>query len=196
MESAIPELNQAEQDRRIAETVARERPRLRSFIRRRVADEGDADDILQEVFYELVEAYRGTHPIDLASAWLFRVARNRIIDLFRKKKPESLNEEIRSSARNGEGDGLTLEDLLPSPDAGPDAAYARRLLLEHLEEALDELPHEQRAAFLGNEVEGKSFKAMSEESGVSINTLIARKRYAVLRLREKLEDVYEELSEG
>ena len=185
-----------EQDQRISEAVEREQSRLLNFIRRRVPDPRDAEDILQDVFYELVEANRLLMPIEHVTGWLFRVARNRITDLFRKKKPESLNEEIRSSARNGEGDGLTLEDLLPSPDAGPDAAYARRLLLEHLEGALDELPHEQRAAFLGNEVEGKSFKAMSEESGVSINTLIARKRYAVLRLREKLEDVYEELSEG
>jgi RNA polymerase sigma factor (sigma-70 family) len=187
MESVITDRIQAEQDRRIAETVERERPRLRNFIRRRVADEGDADDILQDVFYELVETYRGTHPVDLASAWLFRVARNRIIDLFRKKKPESLNEEV--------GDGLALEDLLPSPNAGPDAEYARVVLLEHLEEAIDELPEEQRTVFLANEVEGKSFKQMSEETGVSINTLLTRKRYAVLRLREKLQDVYEDLSE-
>jgi RNA polymerase sigma factor (sigma-70 family) len=189
METAIADRIQAEQDRRITETVERERPRLRNFIRRRVADEGDADDILQDVFYELVEAYRGAHPVDLASAWLFRVARNRIIDLFRKKKPDSLNEEV------VDGEGMTLEDLLPSPELGPDAEYSRAVLVEHLEEAIDELPREQREVFLANEVEGKSFKQMSEETGVSMNTLLARKRYAVLRLREKLEDVYEELSD-
>ena len=195
METAITDLTQAEQDRRITETVERERPRLRNFIARRVANEGDADDILQDVFYEVVEAYRGTHPVDLASAWLFRVARNRIIDLFRKKKPDSLNEEVGSSETDSERNSVTLEDLLPSPDAGPDAIYARAVLLEHLEEAIDELPEEHRTVFLANEVEGTSFKQMSEETGVSINTLLARKRYAVLRLREKLEEIYQELSE-
>lgn len=192
METGIADLTQAEQDRRIAEAVERERPRLRNFIRRRVADEGDAEDILQEVFYETVEAYRGAHPVDLASAWFFQVARNRIIDLFRRKKPESLNEAINDE----EGGELTLEDLLPSPEAGPDAAYARAVLVEQLEDALEDVPDEQREVFLANEVEGRSFKEISEETGVAMSTLISRKRYAVRRLREKLEDAYDELWEG
>jgi RNA polymerase sigma factor (sigma-70 family) len=188
----IAERIQREQNRRISEAVERERPRLRDFIRRRVADDRDVEDILQEVFYELVEAYRGTHPVELASAWFFRVARNRIIDLFRKKKPESLSNAIAME----EGDELQLEDLLPSPDEGPDAAYARTVLLEQMEDALDELPDEQRAVFIANELEGRSFKELAEETGVSINTLISRKRYAVLHLRERLQDIYDELKEG
>jgi RNA polymerase sigma factor (sigma-70 family) len=188
----IAERIQREQDRQISEAVERERPRLLNFIRRRVTDDRDVEDILQDVFYELVEAYRGTHPVELASAWFFRVARNRIIDLFRKKKPESLSNAITTE----EGDELQLEDLLPSPDEGPDAAYARTVLLEQLEDALDELPHEQRAVFIANELEGRSFKELAEETGVRINTLISRKRYAVLHLRERLQDIYDELKEG
>ena len=187
----IAERTQREQDRQISEAVEREQPRLRNFIRRRVADDDDVEDILQEVFYELVEAYRGTHPVELASAWFYRVARNRIIDLFRKKKPESLNETISGE----EGEDLHFEDLLPSLDAGPDAVYARTVLLEQLDDALDELPDEQREVFIAHEIEGRSFKELAEETGLSINTLLSRKRYAVLYLRERLQDIYDELKE-
>ena len=190
-ELPIAERTQREQDRQISEAVKREQPRLRNFIRRRVADDSDVEDILQEVFYELVEAYRGTHPVELASAWFYRVARNRIIDLFRKKKPESLNETISGD----EGEDLHFEDLLPSLDAGPDAVYARTVLLEQLDDALDELPDEQREVFIANEIEGRSFKELAEETGLSINTLLSRKRYAVLYLRERLQDIYDELKE-
>ena len=187
----IAERTQREQDRQISEAVEREQPRLRNFIRRRVADDSDVEDILQDVFYELVEAYRGTHPVELASAWFYRVARNRIIDLFRKKKPKSLNETISGE----EGEDLHFEDLLPSLDAGPDAVYARTVLLEQLDDALDELPDEQREVFIANEIEGRSFKELAEETGLSINTLLSRKRYAVLYLRERLQDIYDELKE-
>jgi len=178
-----------EQDRRITEAVKQEQPRLRNFIRRRVPDPRDAEDILQEVFSELVEANRLLMPIEHVTGWLFRVARNRITDLFRKKQPESLSEAV------GDGDeSLTLEDLLPSPDAGPDALYARSVLLEELEDALDELPDEQRDVFVGHEIEGRSFKEMSAESGVSVNTLLSRKRYAVLHLRERLQAIHDEFT--
>jgi len=178
-----------EQDRRITEAVKQEQSRLRNFIRRRVPDPRDAEDILQEVFSELVEANRLLMPIDHLTGWLFRVARNRITDLFRKKRPESLSESV-----GGEGEPLTLEDLLPSPDAGPDALYARSVLLEEIEDALDELPEEQREVFVGHEIAGRSFKEMSAESGVNVNTLLARKRYAVLHLRERLQNIYDELT--
>ena len=187
----IAEGTQREQDRRISEAVERERPRLRNFIRRRVGNDSDVEDILQEVFYELVEAYRSTHPVELASAWFYRVARNRIIDMFRKKEPESLNETIITA----EGDELNFEDLFPSAEAGPDAAYARTVLLEHVEDALEELPDEQRDVFLAHEFEGRSFKELAEETGLSVNTLISRKRYAVLHLRERLQDIYNDLNE-
>jgi RNA polymerase sigma factor (sigma-70 family) len=180
----------AEQDQRISEAVDRERGRLRNFIRRRVSDEADAEDILQEVFYELVETYRLMKPVEQVSAWLFRVARNRIIDLFRKRKPETLESEL--SGHAAESETLTLEDLLPSPDAGPDAAYARSVLLEELDAALDELPDEQREVFVAHELEGRSFKDLAEETGVTINTLLSRKHYAVIYLRERLGEIYEE----
>ena len=187
-EAASLELMSLEQDRRITDVVKQEQSRLRNFIRRRVPDPRDADDILQEVFYELVEANRLLMPIEHVTGWLFRVARNRITDLFRKKKPESLNEAV-----GNDDESLTLEDLLPSPDAGPDALYARSVLLDELEDALDELPEEQREVFVGHEIEGRSFKEMSAESGVSVNTLLSRKRYAVLHLRERLQSIYDEL---
>ena len=178
-----------EQDRRITEAVKQEQSRLRNFIRRRVPDSRDAEDILQDVFSELVEANRLLMPIDHLTGWLFRVARNRITDLFRKKRPASLNEAI-----NNEDESLTLEDLLPSPDAGPEGLYVRGVLLEELEDALDELPEEQREVFVGHEIEGRSFKEMAAESGVSVNTLLSRKRYAVQHLRQKLQGIYDELT--
>ena len=179
-----------EQDERIADVVTRERSRLGSFIRRRVPDPRDAEDILQDVFYELVEANRLLMPIEHVTGWLFRVARNRITDLFRKKTPERFGDHAALS----EGDDpLCLEELLPSPDAGPDAVYARHVLIEALEEAVAELPEDQRQVFVAHEVEGRSFKDMAAETGVSVNTLLSRKRYAVLRLRERLQPIYDEL---
>lgn len=177
-----------EQDRRISEVVERERSRLRNFIRRRVPDAFDAEDILQDVFYELVEANRLLMPIEHVTGWLFRVARNRITDLFRKKKPESFSD---AAATDEDDELLMLEDLLPSPDAGPEARYARNVLLHQLELAVDELPEEQREVFLSHELEGRSFKEMAAETGVSVNTLLSRKRYAVLHLRERLQSIYD-----
>ena len=179
----------AEQDQRISETIDREKTRLRNFIRKRVADQGDAEDILQEVFYELVETYRLMKPIEQVGAWLFRVARNRITDLFRKKRPELLMNE---PAATEDGEALTLEELLPSPDAGPEAIYARTVLLDELEDALEELPAEQREVFLAHEIEGRSFKDLAVETGLSVNTLLSRKHYAVIHLRERLREVYDE----
>src|SRR5664279_3525223 len=181
-----------EQDRRISDVVKQEQSRLRSFIRRRVPDSRDADDILQEVFYELVEANRLLMPIEHVTGWLFRVARNRITDLFRKKKPKSLSEAVAA----GDEESLTLEDLLPSPDAGPDALYARSVLLDELEDALDELPEEQREVFVGHQIEGRSFKEMAAESGVGMNTLLSRKRYAVQHLRERLQSIHDEFTKA
>jgi len=180
-----------EDDQRISEVVKQEQSRLRSFIRRRVADPRDAEDILQEVFFELVEANRLLMPIEHITGWLFRVARNRITDLFRRKRPESLSD----AAIGGEDDEMVqLEDLLPSPEAGPEALYARRVLLEELELAVDELPQEQRDVFVAHELEGRSFKQMAAETGVSVNTLLSRKRYAVRHLRERLQSTYDELT--
>ncbi|MFZ0308650.1 MAG: sigma-70 family RNA polymerase sigma factor [Candidatus Sulfotelmatobacter sp.] len=178
-----------EPDQRISEVVKREQSRLLSFIRRRVPDPSDAEDIVQEVFYELVEANRLLMPIDHVTGWLFRVARNRITDLFRKKKAETFSQAV---VEDDGGDLLRIEDLLPSPDAGPEALYARNLLLDELEFALDELPEEQREVFVAHELEGRSFKELSAESGVNVNTLLSRKRYAVLHLRERLQIIHDE----
>jgi RNA polymerase sigma factor (sigma-70 family) len=178
-----------EQDQRISDVVEREQSRLRNFIRRRVPDARDAEDILQDVFHALVEANRLLMPIDHVSGWLFRVARNRITDSFRKKSPERLADAV--VARENE-ERLQLEDLLPSPDAGPEAQYSRQLLLEELEAAIDELPDEQRSVFVAHEFEGRTFKEMAAEAGVSVNTLLSRKRYAVLHLRERLRRTYDE----
>jgi RNA polymerase sigma factor (sigma-70 family) len=178
-----------EQDRRISEVVAGERSRLRNFIRKRVANEADVEDVVQEVFYELVEANRLLMPIEYVTAWLFRVARNRITDLFRKKKPENLTD---AAVAGEDGELLRLEDLLPSPDAGPEAIYVRNLLLDELEFALSELPEEQREVFVAHELEGRSFKELAAETGVKVNTLLSRKRYAVLHLRERLQSIYDE----
>jgi len=182
----------AEQDQRISEAISRDRPRLRNFIRRRVADVGDAEDILQDVFYELIEAYRMMKPVEQVTAWLFRVARNRITDLFRRRNRERLSTDSATVAEDG--DVLLLEELLPSPDAGPDAAYARSVLLEELDHALDELPEEQREVFVGHEWMGYSFKELSAQTGVSLNTLLSRKHYAVLHLRERLQAIYDEFT--
>lgn len=179
----------AEQDRRIAEALQRDEGRLRKFIRRRVMSEGDVEDVLQDVFYELVEAYRLMKPIEQVSAWLFRVAANRITDLFRRKKPDPFTRDI-----TVDDERLTMADLLPSPDAGPEADYARGVLLEELEAALDELPGEQRDVFVAHELEGRSFKELAAESGLSINTLLSRKHYAVLHLRRRLQSIHDEFT--
>jgi RNA polymerase sigma factor (sigma-70 family) len=178
-----------EQDKLLSQAIARDEPKLRNFIRRHVADTSDAEDIVQEVFYELLEAYRLMKPVEHVTAWLFRVARNRMIDLFRKKKPESLNEPAFSS---DDGDMLLLEDMLPSAEASPEAAYARNMLLDALEDAIEELPEAQREVFIAHELTGLSFKEISAETGVSVNTLLSRKRYAVLYLRQRLQAIYED----
>jgi RNA polymerase sigma factor (sigma-70 family) len=178
-----------EQDQRISEVVKREQSRLLNFIRRRVPDPADAEDVLQEVFYRLVEANRLLMPIEHITGWLFQVARNRITDLFRKKQPETFSDIAIADENGGE---LQFEDLLPSPDAGPEAEYARKLLLEELRRAIDELPKDQREVFVANEFEGRSFKQLAEQTGVNLNTLLARKRYAVLHLRERLRRAYED----
>ena len=179
-----------EQDRRISAALKADGARLRNFIRKRVADEADAEDILQEVFFEFVEAYRLMKPIEQVGAWLFRVARNRIIDRFRKRSRELKREE----PVNEDGERLALEDLLPSPDAGPEAEYARNMLLAALDDAIDELPEEQGEVFIAHEIEGRSFKEMAAETGLSVNTLLSRKHYAVLHLRERLKNIYEEFT--
>ena len=172
--------------------LKREQSRLFSFIRRRVLDPRDAEDILQDVFCELAEANRLLMPIEHVTAWLFRVARNRIVDLFRKKKPESFSDAV---VANDDGERLRLEDLLPSPAAGPEALYARRVLLDEIELAIDDLPREQREVFVAHEFEGRSFKEMSKDTGVSVNTLLSRKRYAVLHLRARLQSIYDDFNE-
>jgi RNA polymerase sigma factor (sigma-70 family) len=181
-----------EQDQRISDVVKREQSRLLNFIRRRVPDPLDAEDILQDVFYRLVEANRLLMPIEHVTGWLFRVARNRITDLFRKKEPENFSE---IELEDEEGALLRFEDLLPSPDAGPEALYARNVLLHEMERAVAELPRDQREVFVAHEFDGRSFKELSDESGVSVNTLLSRKRYAVLYLRERLQRVYDEFME-
>ncbi len=178
-----------EQDQLISQAMARDEPRLRNFIRKHVADTGDAEDILQEVFYELLEAYRLMKPVEHVTAWLFRVARNRMIDLFRKNRPDSLNEPVSSAE---DGDALLLEDLLPSAAAGPEALYARNLLLEALEDAIEELPEAQREVFVAHELTGLSFKEISAATGVSVATLLSRKHYAVLHLRRRLQSIYDD----
>src|SRR5215472_6398638 len=179
-----------EENERISEVVKREQSRLLNFIRRHVPDPGEAEDILQDVFYRLVEANRLLMPIEHVTGWLFRVARNRITDVFRKKEPES----FRDIEIGDDQESLPFEDLLPSPDDGPDAVFARNVLLNQLQHALSELAKEQREVFVAHELEGRSFKEMEENTGVNMNTLLARKRYAVLHLRERLQRVYDEFT--
>jgi RNA polymerase sigma factor (sigma-70 family) len=188
---AVSVISMTEQDRQISEVVAEQRSRLRNFIRRRVPDPADAEDIVQDVFYELVEANRLLMPIEHVTGWLFRVARNRITDLFRKKKPLKFSD---AAIEDETGELLQIEDLLPSPEAGPEALYFRGVLLEELGIALEELPEEQREVFIAHEFEGRSFKDLSAETGVSVNTLLSRKRYAVLHLRERLQSIHDEFA--
>lgn len=181
-------------EKRIAEAIGRDQSRLRAFIRRRVPDASDAEDILQDVFYQLLETFRLVRPVERIGPWLFRVARNRIADLYRSRKPDASTDDF---AGDQEVDSLTsLADMLPSPEAGPEAAYARRLLLEELDDALEELPEEQREVFVAHEFEGLSFKELSAATGLSINTLLSRKHYAVLHLRKRLRAIYDELAKG
>ena len=189
MDEPVSIASMAEQNREISEVIAEERARLRNFIRRRVPNEADVEDLLQEVFYELVEANRLLMPIEYVTGWLFRVARNRITDLFRKKRPENFTDR---AVGDEDGELLRIEDLLPSPDAGPEALYVRNMLLDELKAALRELPGEQRAVFVAHELEGRSFKQLSAESGINVNTLLARKRYAVLHLRHRLQRIHDE----
>lgn len=181
-----------DKDVAITAVVRRERSRLGNFIRRRVLDQSDAEDILQDVFHEFVEAYRLPAPIEQASAWLFQVARHRIIDRFRKKKEQSVHQATGESD-DGDGDEYRLDLALPSPEDGPEAQYARAVLLRTVQQALDELPANQREVFVGHEIEGRGFKEMAAHSGTAVNTLLARKRYAVLFLRARLQAVYDEL---
>jgi RNA polymerase sigma factor (sigma-70 family) len=183
-----------DQNRRISDTITREQARLRQFIRKHVPDHGDAEDIFQEVFYELVDAYRLMKPVEQVGAWLFRVARNRIIDLFRARRPTVLGNDTMLPTEDGEVP--QWEDLLPSRDAGPEAAYARGVLLEELDAALEDLPEEQRDVFVAHEIEGRRFKELSEATGVGVNTLLSRKRYAVLQLRRRLQDIYDEFGKN
>ena len=183
-----------DQNRRISETITREQARLRQFIRKHVPDHGDAEDIFQEVFYELVDAYRLMKPVEKVGAWLFRVARNRIIDLFRSRRPAVLGNDTMLPTEDGEA--RQWEDLLPSPEAGPEAAYARSVLLEELDAALEDLPEEQRDVFVAHEIDGRTFKELSEATGVSVNTLLSRKRYAVLQLRRRLQAIYDEFGKN
>ena len=182
-----------EPDRRISEIIARERSRLRNFIRRRVPDPSDAEDIVQEVFYELVEANRLLMPIEHVTGWLFRVARNRITDLFRKRKPVAFSD---AAVADEAGEMLQIEDLLPSPDAGPEALYFHNILHDALELAIEELPKDQRDVFVAHELEGRSFKQMTAETGIAVNTLLSRKRYAVLHLRQRLQAIYDEFTKA
>lgn len=191
IESGITDRMSLEQNQRISEAVQRERGRLKNFIRKRVSDPQDAEDILQDVFFEFVQAYRLMKPVEQAGAWLYRVARNRITDLFRRKRVEALSDLVAGEA----GDGLVLEEMLPSREAGPEAAFARSVLIEELEDALAELPGEQRQVFIAHELEGRTFKELAAESGLSVNTLLSRKHYAVRHLRQRLEAIYNEFQE-
>jgi RNA polymerase sigma factor (sigma-70 family) len=191
MDAALNDvLTSSAQDREIAATVRRERGRLLAFIRRRVLDSTEAEDVLQEALYELVAAYRLMQPVEQAGAWLMRVARNRIIDRFRKKKPELLADQGVEFEEDEDVGGL--EDLLPSPDDGPDAVAIRQLMLEQIETALDELPPEQRDVFIAQELEGASFKELAARWNVTVSALLSRKRYAVLYLRKRLQAAYDE----
>ena len=182
----------ADQNREISAAVRREGRRLRSFIRRRVLDAVEAEDILQDVLYELVAAHRLMQPIEQAGAWLMRVARNRIIDRFRKRKTDSLAAQSPAQPVDDEEEGAALEDLLPSLEPGPEGETIQRVLLEQIEDALDELPPEQREVFVAHELEGASFKELAERWDVSVNTLLSRKRYAVRALREHLQAAHDE----
>jgi len=191
MDEAVSAISMIEQDRQIFDVIAKERPRLRNFIRRRVPDEADVEDLVQEVFFELVQAHRLLKPIDYVTGWIYTVARNRITDLFRKRKPQPFAD---LAIEGEDGELLNFEDMLPSSEAGPEALYIRGVIFDALEAAIAELPADQREVFIAHEFEGRSFKELAEETGINFNTLLARKRYAVRHLRERLQTVYDELS--
>jgi RNA polymerase sigma factor (sigma-70 family) len=180
-------LSVAGQNRAIEQAVHSERKRLFDFIRRRVRNEADAEDILQDVFYQLVTSYSLTEPIERLTSWLFTVARNKVIDWYRKRRPESLPADEADPSVP-----LNLEEILFDPKENPDVVYARSLVWTELAAALDDLPEEQREVFVMHELEGKSFKEIAEITGEPINTLLSRKRYAVLYLREELRELYDE----
>ncbi|MFI5148329.1 MAG: RNA polymerase sigma factor [Bacteroidia bacterium] len=181
----------AGQREQIGYAVQQERRRLLDFIRRRIPDESDAEDILQDVFYQFSESFM-IQPIEQVSAWLFRAARNRITDLFRKKKATPFSRTFHPS--DDEEDGPSIDDFLPDASGGPEAVYARKIIMAELMEALDELPVEQRDAFVMHEMEDKSFKEMAVLTGEGVNTLISRKRYAVLYLRDRLKALHDEFN--
>lgn len=186
---SIGDAMEGEQNRQLNETIRLEQLRLRDFIRKRVPDLGDAEDILQDVFYELIEAFRLMKPIEHVGAWLYRVARNRITDRYRKRKTASLDDTAVSTPT---GDEFSWEDLLPSTTDDPEALYTRTVLLEEMAAALGELPPEQRDVFMAHELEGESFQEISDRTGISVNTLLSRKRYAVRHLRRRLQAIYDE----
>ena len=179
-----------EQDQKIRESIRLNGKRLLNFIKRRIPDEDEAEDILQDVYYQLVQAMQLTKPIEQVSSWMFTVARNKITDLFRKKKEVRMEGQVMSQVDSDEM--LSLHELLPSLEDSPDATFMRRILVEELEAAMEELPENQRWVFFQHEIEGKSFKELAQETGLTVNTLISRKRYAVLHLRERLSDIYNE----
>jgi RNA polymerase sigma factor (sigma-70 family) len=179
----------ASENERVSQAIEREQPRLLRFVRRRVDEMADAEDIVQDVFGALIETLEFV-AVDRIGPWLFRAARNRIVDFYRARKPETSASE--PAMVDDEGSTLSIEDLLPTRDAGPEALYARGLLLEEIDDALDELPEEQRDVFVAHELEGRSFKEISAATGVSVNTLLSRKHYAVLHLRERLQAIYDE----
>ena len=189
MQAALSEpLIPSQQDRELSATVGRERGRLLAYIRRWIADAAEAEDILQEALYELVLAYRMLQPVEQAGAWLARVARNRIIDRFRR------GGQLRAADVHADTDDVFggLAQLLPAADEGPETAAMRELLLAEIERALAELPAEQREVFVAQELEGVSFRELAQRTGVSINTLLSRKRYAVRFLRARLQAAWEE----
>ena len=190
MQAALSEpLTLSQQDRDIAATVRRERGRLLAYIRRWIVDAAEAEDIVQESLYELVLAYRMMQPVEQAGAWLARVARNRVIDRFRRKGARSGAVEMRS---HEEDPASGLADLLPAADSGPEAAVMRGILLAEVEAALAELPAEQREVFIAQELDGVSFRDLAQRSGVGINTLLSRKRYAVRFLRARLQAAWDD----
>ena len=191
--SSLAPMTASQQDRQIAETVRQQRPRLLQFIRRRIPDEAEAEDLLQDVFAELVESYRLLKPVEQAAAWLFRVARNRIIDLYRRQRPVSLEAAFGAAEAEPNGEGLLLADLLPAPDDSPENRLLRETLMDALADALAELPDNQRQVFVWHELDDKSFREMEAETGVPLKTLISRKHYAVLHLRKRLRKLYDEL---
>jgi RNA polymerase sigma factor (sigma-70 family) len=175
---------------KIAEVVHKDRAKLLSFIRKRVSDKDDAEDILQDVFYQLTQAYDMIGSLDKVTSWMYTVARNKITDLYRKKKPEP----FKSTYQGDEEESLSMENLLPALGNTPEDAFFKSVIWDAITEALDELPIEQREVFVKNEFEDISFKELSAMTGVSVNTLLSRKRYAVLHLRARLKSLYEELN--